>query len=228
MELAALMDELESLGTEQARKIYRRHGGNDPLFGVSFANLGKIKRRIKRDQPLAEGLWATRNGDAQQLAVMIADPAAFDPAKLQHWVDTANCYASVDPLAKDIVVRTPYAVELAARWTASTSPIDQRAGWATVSALALFETSLPDGYFLNWLPIIEASIHTAENRTTEAMNSALIAIGGRNTALREQAIESARRIGPVTIDHGETDCQTFEAISYIEKMHAKRAARSTA
>jgi 3-methyladenine DNA glycosylase AlkD len=228
MLLADVLAELESLGTEQARKIYRRHGGQDPLFGVSFANLGKMKKRIKRDQPLAEALWATRNGDAQQLAVMIADPAAFDAAKLQHWVDTANCYANVDPLAKDVVIRTPYAVELAARWIAATSPIDQRAGWATIGNLALSDGSLPDEYFLDWLPVIETSIHTAENRTTEAMNSALIAIGGRNQALRGPAIDTARRIGPVTIDHGETDCQTFEAIPYIEKMHARKAARATA
>jgi len=34
-----VMTELEFLGTEQNRKIYRRHGAGDNQFGVSFANL---------------------------------------------------------------------------------------------------------------------------------------------------------------------------------------------
>ena len=37
--------ELESLGTEQNRKIYRRHGAGAALYSVSFANLGRLKKR---------------------------------------------------------------------------------------------------------------------------------------------------------------------------------------
>src|SRR6186713_2450117 len=76
MTLEEVLAELESLGTEQNRKIYRRHGGTEPILGVSFANLYSLRRRIKRDQPLAVALWETRISEAQFLATMIADPQA--------------------------------------------------------------------------------------------------------------------------------------------------------
>jgi 3-methyladenine DNA glycosylase AlkD len=223
-----VLAELESLGTEQNRKLYPRHGIAEPMFGVSFANLGKMARRLKRDQPLAETLWATRNADAQQLAVMIADPAAFDLAKLQQWVESANSYATVDPLSKDIVVRTPHATDCVSRWLDAPSVIEQRAGWATIGNLAFGEPSLPDEYFLQWLPRIEANIHSAPNRIKEAMNSTLIAIGGRNDSLRGPATETAGRVGKVRVDHGETGCKTPDAAAYIDKMFARKAARASA
>ncbi len=68
------MKELAVNGSEQTRKTYRRHGMKGKMYGVSYAVLGKMKRTIKIDQPLAEKLWATANIDARALATMIADP----------------------------------------------------------------------------------------------------------------------------------------------------------
>ena len=41
------MKELKMLGTAQNRKVYKRHGAGEDLFGVSFANLGKLQKKIK-------------------------------------------------------------------------------------------------------------------------------------------------------------------------------------
>ena len=68
------MAAFEAAGTEQERKVYRRYGAKDPLFGASFADLGRLQKRIKRDQGLAEELWQSGNADARYLATMIADP----------------------------------------------------------------------------------------------------------------------------------------------------------
>ncbi|MFE6587353.1 DNA alkylation repair protein, partial [Bacillus mobilis] len=48
-------------------------------------------------------------------------------------------------------------------------------------------------------------------------NRALIAIGVRNESLERQAIETARVIGKVEVDHGETSCKTPDAEAYIKK-----------
>ena len=42
MDLATAVERLEAAGTEQNRKIYRRHGARVPLYGVSFALLGRV------------------------------------------------------------------------------------------------------------------------------------------------------------------------------------------
>jgi hypothetical protein len=53
------------------------------------------------------------------------------------------------------------------------------------------------------------------------MNSALISIGIRNDRMEKLAIAAAKRIGPVEVDHGETDCKTPDAEDYIKKARAR-------
>ncbi|MFY0535987.1 hypothetical protein [Nannocystis pusilla] len=55
------------------------------------------------------------------------------------------------------------------------------------------------------------------------MNHALIAIGARSDALARLATAAARKIGPVEVDHGDTDCKTPDAVSYIAKAREHRA-----
>ncbi|MBU0985304.1 MAG: DNA alkylation repair protein, partial [candidate division Zixibacteria bacterium] len=61
MTLKQVMTELKSCGTAQNVKIYRRHGARGDLFGVSFANLGILRKRIGANHDLAEQLWRTGN-----------------------------------------------------------------------------------------------------------------------------------------------------------------------
>ena len=77
-----VMAELKSLGTDQNRMIYERHGANEPMFGVSFAHIRALTRRIRVDQPLADQLWASGNHDARILATQVADPEAISAADL--------------------------------------------------------------------------------------------------------------------------------------------------
>jgi len=70
-----LMQELKSLGSEQYRKTYKRHGVQGEVYGVSYAHLGTLKKKIKIDHELALELWKSGNHDARTLATMIADPA---------------------------------------------------------------------------------------------------------------------------------------------------------
>ena len=44
---------LKSMGTAQNRKIYSRHGAGENIYGVSFANLAKLRKQIKTNHELA-------------------------------------------------------------------------------------------------------------------------------------------------------------------------------
>ncbi|XXY34096.1 DNA alkylation repair protein [Sorangium sp. So ce260] len=222
MNFTEVMSELERLGTEQNRNAYRRHGATEPLFGVSFAHLNTLEKRIKRDHELAEALWATGNSDARTLAAAIADPGRFTRDKLEAWLGGLRSPLLVDLLVKHIAVKTPFAREAMARWTASGDEWIGRAGWKLLGALAEEDPSLPDSLFEERLEAIEASIHRARNRAREAMNGALICIGARNEPLRGKALTAARRIGRVEIDHGDTSCKTPDATAQIQKLWAGR------
>lgn len=41
-----VMKELKRMGTAQNRKVYARHGVGENMFGVSYANLNALKKKI--------------------------------------------------------------------------------------------------------------------------------------------------------------------------------------
>jgi hypothetical protein len=94
--------------------------------------------------------------------------------------------------------------------------------WILISGLALGDNELPDEYFDTYLKIIESGIHKQKNRVRYEMNGALITIGLRNEKLEKKAMEVARKIGKVIVDHGDTDCKTPDAVEYIARTKAYR------
>src|SRR5689334_6718592 len=65
MSLAEAMKTLEKAGSAQTRKTYARHGAQEPMFGVSFATMKTLVKRIGVDHELALALWDTQNHDAR-------------------------------------------------------------------------------------------------------------------------------------------------------------------
>ncbi|MBZ0302331.1 MAG: DNA alkylation repair protein [Anaerolineae bacterium] len=221
---AVLMAEMEALGTEQNRKIYRRHGAASPeVFGLSYAHLGKLQKKVRVDHELAKQLWATGNHDARVLAARIADPKQTDRALLDQWVHDLGDYILTDAFSEH-AGKTALAAEMMAQWIESDEEWIGSTGWNVLGLLALKDNSLPDSFFEPYLALIERDLHHAKNRVRYAMNNALIAIGGRSESLKSQAMQAARHIGVVTVDHGETGCKTPDATSYIEKMWARKKA----
>jgi 3-methyladenine DNA glycosylase AlkD len=226
MELSAALAELETAGTEQNRKVYRRHGAREPLYGVSFATLRAMAKRAKRDQPLALGLWASGNYDARILACMVADPTSATERDLDAWLTEIDVYVLVDVFVVSLASQVPGVRDRADRWTASGRDWTSQAGWDLYAQLALHDADLDDAFFEALLERIEAGIGGAGNRTRHSMNGALIAIGARNERLRPEAEAAGERIGRVVVDHGQTGCVTPDAVPYIASIWDRRAARS--
>lgn len=221
MTAAQVIDELQALGKEQTRKIYRRHGVRGDLYGVSYGDLGKLRKKVKTDHGLARQLWATGNHDARILAMMIADPARADSATLDGWAGDLGNYVEADALS-GYVAKTPFAREKGEAWIESPDESVATAGWNLLGQLAMHDRALPGEYFAPYLERIERDIHQAQNRVRYAMNNVLIAIGLHSAALEERAIAAAGRIGEVVVDHGQTGCKTPDAATYIEKAAARK------
>lgn len=224
MSATAVLRELERLGTEQTRKTYRRHGVKGEQYGVLYAPLGKIAKRLKTDHALARELWASGNHDARILATMIADPEAMTGAELDKWIRDVDNYVLADALA-GFASRTPIARKKMEKWTRSTHEWIGRIGWGILARLAMSDTTLTDGDFDRYLAEIERRIHGSKNRIRDAMNMAVIAIGLRNSAFEKKAVAAAKRIGPVDVDHGETGCKTPDAVEYISKVKSRPSAK---
>lgn len=224
--LDAAMRELEKAGSALTRKTYARHGATEPMFGVSFATMKTLVKRIGVDQELALALWDTGNFDARNLAVKIADPAATTPAVLDRWASETTmrmCGSYVAALAAE----GPHGAAKSKEWLAKGSA-RRCAGWTLLGHRASLDATAGDAEFIARLAEIEKTIHGAPNGERMAMNAALIQIGGRNAALKKAALAAAKRIGALEVDHGDTECKTPDAAAYIEKAWAHSTAKGFA
>jgi len=226
MTQSEVMKELKAHGTAQNRKVGRQHGVKGAMFGVSYAVLGKLRKKIKADQKLAEGLWVTSNFDARVLATMIADPDAISARTLDAWVKDVD-HRGIAAALSNIAAESKSAKTRMEKWTASRQEMTSCAGWHTLASLARQDNGLPDVYFAKYLATIEAEIQDSPNWAKYAMNNALISIGTRNPGLEKKAIAAAGRIGEVEVDHGKTGCKTPSAAAYIKKTAARRKKKAS-
>ena len=214
--LADTMAALAKAESAQTKKIYLRHGVKEPLFGVSFATLKGLFKRITLDHELALALWDTGNFDARNLAVKIADPARMTRADLDHWARGDNsmmCGSYVAALASE----GPSGMVRANAWLVSKDVNKRVTGWMLVGVLAMRDEATPDAWFLARASEIEKSIHVVTNEERGVMNRTLISLGCRNAAMRKAVAAAAQRIGPVEVDHGNTACQTPDVGEYVDK-----------
>jgi 3-methyladenine DNA glycosylase AlkD len=225
MDLHEAMARLEAAGTEQNRKIYPRHGARPPMFGVSYADFGKLKKQIKTDHELALALWDTGNHDARILATMIFDPRRVDDAMLEHWAEAIDNKVLTDAFT-NVAATAPNVQANMARWIDADHEWLESVGWGLLSHLANKEPALPDSFFEPYIARIEREIHGAKNWVRYAMNFTLIAIGSRSDALDAAASAAAMRIGKLQVDHGQTGCKTPDAAGYIRKTREHRAAKA--
>jgi 3-methyladenine DNA glycosylase AlkD len=213
------MRALEKAGSEQTRKTYARHGAKGPMFGVSFATLKTLVKKIGVDHELALALWETGNFDARILAVKVADPAKATSADLDRWAgdmtSTRMCGGYVAMLAAE----GPLGRKKVGEWLGKGSA-RRATGWTLLGALASLDEDSPDSAFVARIAEIEKTIASAPNAEREAMNSALIQMGCRNAALKKAALAAAKKIGTVEVDHGDTACETPDAAERIEKAWA--------
>jgi 3-methyladenine DNA glycosylase AlkD len=225
--LAETMRELEKAGSAQTRKTYARHGALEPMFGVSFATLKTMVKRIGVDHDLALELWDTGNHDARTLAIKIADPARMKASDLDRWA-SGNRLGMCGGYVAMLAAESPHGPAKARQWLSGSDVARRTVAWLLAGHLAQTDAGASDAWFAELIERIESTISDQPDAERAAMNQALIQIGGRSPALRKAATAAAKRIGKVEVDHGDTACKTPDAATYIEKMWAHAAAKKFA
>ena len=215
MELNEALSELQKLGTAQNRKVWARHGAGDSHFGVSMGNITLLKRQIKKNHALALQLWETKIVDAQILATLIHDSKEVTRELLQKWVNDFSFYVIADVFVKNVVLKKSAAFDLAQEWMQSDEEYVKCSGFMTLARLTKKESVFDERFLEETFRVIDRDLQSSPNRAKEAMNTALIAIGKRNSKLHKQAVLVARAIGKVVIDHGETECKTSDPIKTL-------------
>lgn len=223
MDFETVMQTLESMATEQTKRIYRAHGVHEPHFGVPTTAMRPLAKKIKRNQALAEQLYATGNYDAMYFAGMIADPRVMTEADFDRWMEDAYFYMLSDYVVAVSLAETAFAQIVADRWIKSGKELVMSAGWACYEWLL---GSRPDSEFdrdklKKMLDTVAGTIHTQPNRTRYSMNGFVIAVGSSYLPLHEEAMEAAEKIGKVKVATDKGACSVPLASEYIQKIKDK-------
>jgi hypothetical protein len=220
-----ILAELKPLGSDSYKKVMLNHGVKEPFFGVKIGDLQKIQKRIKKDYQLALDLYDTGNYDAMYLAGLIADDAQMTKKDLQRWIANAPHRPLASFTVPWVAAGSPHGWELAIEWIDSNKPLTAEAGWATLRSLVSIkddsELDLPE--LKRLLERVRKSIHQAPNDVRSQMNSFVIAVGSYVQPLTDAALQIAEKIGPVTVDMGNTSCQVPSAPDYIRKVQKRGA-----
>jgi 3-methyladenine DNA glycosylase AlkD len=221
---ASVMAELRKRGTEKTRKTYARHGmATDNMFGVSVADLKVIAKTIKGQQALASELYETGNLDAMYLAGMVADGSQMTPKQLNEWAaGAAGLRMIAEYTVPWVTVENAQARELAMQWIKQKKEHVASSGWSTYSGLVATnpDDALDLAEIESLLGAVVKGIKSAENRVRYTMNGFVIAVGSYVKPLTKQAKATARQIGVVSVDLGDTACNVPLATAYIEKIEA--------
>lgn len=219
-----ILEELKPLGRESYKRLLvKNYGVKEPCFGVSIGELKKIQKRIKKDYQLALDLYDTGNYDAMYLAGLIADDARMTKKNLQHWVERAYAGSLPGATVPWVAAGSPPAREMALKWIESAESLVAVAGWATLSCLV----SIKDDAELNrpelkrLLQRVQKTIHQAADEVRYQMNAFVIAVGSYVESLTEFAIQIGEKLGPVTANLGDNNCQVPFAPDYIRKVQKR-------
>jgi 3-methyladenine DNA glycosylase AlkD len=220
--LDSVMAELKAKGAEKTRKIYARHGmATERMFGVSMADLKVVAKKIKGQQALACELYETGFVDAMYLAGMVADGSQLTVQQLNKWAESAaNLQMIAEYTVPWVTVENPQAGDLAVRWIKAKKVAPS--GWCTYSGIIATkpDDALDLAEIEELLSKVTKNIRNAENRTRYTMNGFVIAVGTYVKPLSKLAKASARQIGTVSVDMGDTACNIPLASAYIEKAEA--------
>ncbi len=225
MTATELLDELKPLGSKSYKKLLmNNHGVREPCFGVKIGDLKKIQKRIKKDYQLALDLYDTGVYDAMYLAGLIADDARMTKKDLRRWA--AKAYAGALPTTVAwVAAGSPHGRELALEWIESPKSLVAAAGWATFSSLVAVkdDAQLDRPQLKRLLQRVRRTIRQAPDAARYEMNGFIIALGSYVKSLTELALQIGEKIGPVTADLGDNECQIPFAPHYIGKVQKRGA-----
>lgn len=219
MDFETIMQELEALGKERTKKIYMSNGAQEPLFGVATGQMKPIAKKIIRDQPLAEQLYATGNYDAMYFAGVIADPKAMTEADFERWIDKAYFYMISDFIVAVTLAETDIAQQVADKWINSGEELKMSAGWSCYCWLL---GNRPDHEFsadklAEMLELVKNTIHASPERAKYAMNQFVYTVAISYIPLHEKAVQTASEVGPVEVNKDGKKSKFLNASDHIQK-----------
>ncbi|MGW3998603.1 DNA alkylation repair protein [Amycolatopsis sp. NPDC004772] len=219
-DVTEVLAELAALDDPRIRAVNENHGDD---HGVNLGKLRAVAKRLKTQQELARGLWASGDSAARLLATLICRPKAFERGELDAMLREARSPKVHDWLVNYVVKKSPHAEELRVTWLADPDPVVASAGWALTAERV---AKRPAGLDLDGLlDVIEAGLKTAPDRLQWAMNACLAQIGIEHAGHRARAVAIGERLEVLKDYPTPPGCTSPFAPVWIAEMVSRQAGR---
>lgn len=218
-----ILEKLKSLGSESIKNTLLKHGASEPIYGVKIEELKKIQKVVKKDYKLSMELYNSGISDAMYLAGLIADESQMTKQDIQQWAEKATWQMISEYSVAWVASESKYGLALALEWIDSKKEKIASSGWAALGAIVSIKADDEDAIKLykKLIERVAKQIHNAPNRVCYTMNAFIIAVGCYVPQLTDEAIATAKKIGPVVVDVGDTSCKVPYAVDYINKVKAR-------
>lgn len=223
MQLREVLDAIRNYGNASTKNTLMKHGAKEPVYGAKVADLKILHKQLKKNTPLAQQLFDSGVYDAQYLAGLLADGAEMTEQQLHHWAEASNSTGISEYTVAWVAAEHPEAWQLGLQWIDSDKEYIATTGWNTLASVAAMQpdATLDLPGIKKLFKRIEKEIHNAPNRVRYTMNGFVIGIGSYVEALHDQALETAAKIGDVTVDMNGTACKVPAAADYIAKARSR-------
>jgi len=219
--VSQVMKNLKAKGSAQTRKTLERHGASGKkLYGVKVSDMKVIAKSIKGEQELALDLFDTGNYDAMYLAGMVADGRKMTKKQLESWARNGVWQWISEYIVPWVTSESDHGRSLAVKWIDSKKEHVAAAGWNTYAGLVttVSDEDLDLAEVKALLKRIEKEIDGVDDRVRYTMNGFVIAVGAYVSPLSKQAQATAKKLGKVSVDMGDTACKVPVALDYIKKI----------
>jgi hypothetical protein len=140
--------------------------------------------------------------------------------QLQSWAKNASWSMVSEYSVPGVTAENSEARSLALKWIDSKQEAIASSGWCTYAGLVAMmpDEELDTTEIKSLLDRIAKNIDAAPDRIRYTMNGFVIAVGSYVKPLLKQAKATAKAIGTVSVDVGETACKVPLAVEYIKKV----------
>ncbi|PAT01986.1 hypothetical protein CI105_03765 [Candidatus Izimaplasma bacterium ZiA1] len=214
-----IVEELNNLGTEQNKKIFKRHGADLEISGVSISNLKLLAKKIPKNDSISKELFLSNNTDAVYLSIYLINPNILTVSEIESVIQKTTYYVILENVIPLLAAKRNDNFDLLHKWLNLT---DQKYLQVAYSMYSYMLGSLDNNNFKRehirfHINYIKDNINKSANRTKYAMNNFLIQVGINYEPLYSEAYDISKLIGRVKVDMGETSCKVPLAQEYIDK-----------
>ncbi|MCB1123432.1 MAG: DNA alkylation repair protein [Verrucomicrobiae bacterium] len=220
MTVKQILQELEALGSDQTRRIYRSHGAKNPLYGVKIGDMKKLLRKTGTLREEALELWDSGNADARYFAALAVEADFMSRTNLRKWARQADWHMLSEYGVAQLISESPHGWTLGIEFIESLKENVACCGWATLGSWLSFrpDKEIEVDQVKALLAKLESTIESKPNRLRFTMCNFVVAAGAFVPEMTKVCLAICKRLRNLEIEPVKKGCSVPEIVEDLSKI----------